>query len=103
MGQSNQLWRSLAELRQDASKLDVLFIVDSDPLFTVPSSYKLEDTLKQIDDIVTINPFPTATDRIANYVLPSHHYLESWGDEQPVNGFWSTRQPAVRPLTDSSS
>ncbi|MEZ4741921.1 MAG: hypothetical protein R3B45_05655 [Bdellovibrionota bacterium] len=27
--------------------------------------------------------------------------LESWGDEQPVKGFYSIRQPAVRPLANS--
>ncbi len=37
-------------------------------------------------------------DRYALVILPINHYLESWGDELPVAGFYSARQPVVRTI-----
>ncbi len=87
--------------REEAAKLDVLFIIDSNPAFTMPGSFEIEKLLKGIPTVVSIQTMPNETDNLAQFILPNHHYLESWGDEQPVAGFWSARQPAVRPVTDS--
>src|SRR4029079_14107900 len=32
------------------------------------------------------------------YVIPDHHYLESWGDAEPKSGFVSLMQPTINPL-----
>ncbi len=85
----------------DANKLDILFIVDTNPAFTMPASWDFGGAVKNIPLIISIQPMPNETDRLAHFVLPGHHYAEAWGDEQPVAGFWSLRQPAVRPVTDS--
>lgn len=85
----------------DASQLDMVFVIDANPVFTAPIAFGLEQALKKVPFVVSVQPFPNEVDHLAQVVLPSHHYLESWGDEQPVAGFWSTRQPAVRPTTDS--
>ncbi|MBI2601494.1 MAG: 4Fe-4S dicluster domain-containing protein [Deltaproteobacteria bacterium] len=86
---------------EEAGKLDVLFVIDSDPLFSVPQSWKLGDLFSKIPLIVSIQSFPVETDRVAHVVLPGNHNLESWGDEQSIAGFWSMRQPAVRPTKNS--
>ncbi|MBP6217056.1 MAG: 4Fe-4S dicluster domain-containing protein [Oligoflexales bacterium] len=85
----------------DLPSLDVLFVIDSNPLFAVPASWGLKEKLKSVPIVVSMQSFPCDVDKLAHYVLPGHHTLESWGDEQPVAGFWSIRQPTVRPLTDS--
>ncbi|MBI3394485.1 MAG: 4Fe-4S dicluster domain-containing protein [Spirochaetia bacterium] len=36
-------------------------------------------------------------------MLPASHYLESWGDAEPVPGFYAVRQPVVRPLFATES
>ena len=35
---------------------------------------------------------------LCNYVIPSHHYLESWGDAEPKSGYTSFIQPTIHPL-----
>src|SRR5262249_27374316 len=34
-------------------------------------------------------------------VCPDHHYLEAWGDAEPVSGVFGLRQPAIAPLFET--
>ena len=91
----------LARFVEDAPELDALFVIESNPLFTIPDSWKIQELFKKIPTLVSMQSFPNEVDGVADFVLPNHHYLESWGDEQPVAGFWSARQPVVRPTSGS--
>lgn len=93
-----------ANLKQfigDAGKLDLLFVIDVDPIFSTPQTLAVKQAIEGIKTVVSMQDFPASVDLSAHYVLPNHHALESWGDEQPFAGYWSTRQPAVRAMTDS--
>lgn len=86
----------------DKSKdLEVLFVVDSDPAHSLPKSWGVTEALSKIPTLVSIQDRRCSTDELAKYILPGHHYLESWGDEQTVSGYYSVRQPAVRPISNS--
>ncbi|MFK7873550.1 MAG: 4Fe-4S dicluster domain-containing protein [Oligoflexales bacterium] len=91
----------MARFLRDAEKLDVLFVIETDPVHTLPQSVGVEGLLKKIGTVVSVQSMPASTDVHADLLLPSHHYLESWGDESPVEGFWSFRQPTVRPTKDT--
>lgn len=91
----------LTRFMNDAANLDALIVIDANPVFTVPASFGIAEMLKKIPTLVSIQDAPCEVDELANYVLPNNHYLESWGDEQPIAGLWSLRQPAVRTGTDS--
>ncbi len=85
----------------EAPQLDILFVIDSDPAFTTPASWGVTGILEKIPTVVSIQSFPNDVDLVSKFALPGHHTLESWGDEEPVEGFWSMRQPVIRPTTDS--
>lgn len=85
----------------DAPQLEALFVIDSNPMFTLPASFGVKDLIAKIPVVVSIQNMPNEMDEVAHYQLNGHHYLEQWGDEQPVAGFWSARQPTVRVTTDS--
>ncbi len=36
--------------------------------------------------------------RPASVICPDHHYLEAWGDAEPVNGSYSLQQPCIHPF-----
>jgi anaerobic selenocysteine-containing dehydrogenase len=38
------------------------------------------------------------TSELCKYVIPDHHYLESWGDAEGRTGFVSLIQPTINPL-----
>ena len=86
---------------QRSSELDVLFIINHNPLQSLPASWGVEKILKSIPTVVSIQNFPRSCDHYAQFALPAHHNLESWGDAEVVKGLWSLRQPTVRPTTDS--
>jgi len=87
---------------KEAPELDVLFIIDADPIFTVPDSWKLADVLSKIPTVISMQYFPTESDKFAHFIVPVHHSMESWGDESSIAGFWSIRQPVVRPIKATS-
>ena len=91
------LTRFLTEVKD----LDVLFVIDQDPVFNLPPSWGVTELLKAVPTLVVMNDFPSETAALATHRLNVHHYLESWGDEEPIAGLSSLRQPAVRPTTDS--
>ncbi len=41
------------------------------------------------------------TAALADVVAPDHHFLESWGDAEPVTGCFGLRQPTIAPLFDT--
>ena len=37
------------------------------------------------------------------YVIPDHHFLESWGDAEPKTGYYSLMQPGISPIFKTRS
>lgn len=93
--------KDLQRFVKEAGNIDLLFIVDSNPAFTIPSSFQFDKSLKKIKTRVSLNYFPNETDQLCHYVLPTHHPLEAWGDAEAVSGFLSVQQPVMRATTNS--
>jgi Fe-S-cluster-containing dehydrogenase component/anaerobic selenocysteine-containing dehydrogenase len=91
----------LTRFMNKASSYDVVFFVDTNPAFTLPDSYGFKTVLKAIPTVVSMQSSPNEMDDFAHIVVPINHYLECWGDEQPVAGFYSARQPVVRAVKDT--
>lgn len=92
---------SLHRFLNKAATYDVVLFIDSDPLHSLPKSFALKEKLADVGTIASMQVMPCSTDSLATHVLPMNHYLESWGDEQPMAGLWSMRQPAIRTITNS--
>ena len=41
------------------------------------------------------------TASLCQVIAPNHHYLESWGDSNPVEGYYTIIQPAINPVYNS--
>lgn len=91
----------LQEIR--AGKVDALFICDCNPVHDLPSGEAITEDLKRIPLLVSLAPRLDETARLAQYVCPEHHYLESWNDAEPVKGVLSVGQPAMNPLGQTRS
>ena len=57
----------LKRFEKSAKDIDVLFIVDSNPAFTLPRSWKFKELLKKVKTVVSIQSFPCETDEFADY------------------------------------
>ncbi len=97
-------YRSLLELAEQARQgnIEVLIINGTNPLFTLPEAADFQAALAEIPLIVSLSSFMDETTAQAHVILPSHTYLESWGDDAPEPGVGfpvgALAQPVVSPL-----
>jgi molybdopterin-containing oxidoreductase family iron-sulfur binding subunit len=93
----------LAELRAELSRGEVgaLFIVGGNPVFDLPDSAGWTNDIKRVPLVVSTAERVDETAALAHFVCPDHHYLESWGDAEPVAGIVSVAQPTIRPMHDT--
>jgi molybdopterin-containing oxidoreductase family iron-sulfur binding subunit len=104
-GSDRDLEALLGEL--DARKIAALIILDGNPVYDLPEGERLAETLRQVPLVICCGERLDETARLAGYVCPHPHYLESWGDAEPVSGVVTLRQPTIprlgntRPVIES--
>ncbi|MCZ0953987.1 MAG: molybdopterin-dependent oxidoreductase [Rhodospirillaceae bacterium] len=100
-------YRSMLELAEDAreGRIQVLIVNQTNPVFTMPAAAGIGEALARIPLIVSLSSFMDETTAMADLILPSHTYLESWGDDFPEPGVGfragAISQPVVSPLYDT--
>jgi MoCo/4Fe-4S cofactor protein with predicted Tat translocation signal len=82
----------------NAGAIGALFILDSNPLYTYHSADKFKSGLAKVKLSVSFNTRLDETTTLCKYVIPDHHYLESWGDAEPKTAYFSFIQPTIYPL-----
>lgn len=87
--------------RMENGEVSATVFYDVDPLYDYPDADKLKEALKNTDVSVTLTTQANDTSNETLYVGAVNHYLESWGDAEPVKGKYSLAQPAIRRLYDT--
>ena len=75
-------------LAEDArqGRIQVLIVNGANPVFALPAAAGIKEALAEIPLIVSLSSFMDETTAMADLILPSHTYLESWGDDFPEPG-----------------
>ncbi|MBT8080034.1 MAG: molybdopterin-dependent oxidoreductase [Gammaproteobacteria bacterium] len=109
-GEENRgAYESLANLVTHAENgsIDALLVYDTDPVFTMPADSGFREALEKIPFVASLSSFMDETTAMADVVLPSHTYLESWGDDVPEPGVGfsvgAVSQPVVAPLYNTQA
>lgn len=84
-------------------RIDLLFIYNANPVFTLPQSMGFEDAIKNVPFVVSFSSFMDETTEKANLVLPDNTTLESWGDYMPNESAHSLIQPVMTPVFNTKS
>jgi len=83
-------------------KISVLFCYESNPVFSLPKSVGFEAALEGVPLVVSLSSYPDETmAAAADIVLPSHNFLEAWGDYSPAPGVYGLMQPVMTPLFET--
>jgi molybdopterin-containing oxidoreductase family iron-sulfur binding subunit len=98
-GNDRELEGLLRELT--AGKVAALFILDSNPVYDLPDGEALAQAIARVPLVVCCGERLDETARVARYFCPRPHYLESWGDAEPVSGTVSLQQPTIPRLGHS--
>ena len=104
-------WSSTANYRQGvdadfttlvndltAGNIGALLIYGPNPAYNYFASDKFIAGIKKCPVTISFNEKMDETTELCKYILPAHHWLESWGDAEPQTGLISLMQPLIHPL-----
>ena len=92
--------KDMAQLVNDmsAGTVGAVLLYDCNPAYSYRDAKKFTDALAKLPVSVSFNGTMDETTEQCKYVLPTHHWLESWGDAEPKSGYVSLIQPVINPL-----
>ncbi|MGI8580663.1 MAG: TAT-variant-translocated molybdopterin oxidoreductase [Chitinophagaceae bacterium] len=82
----------------NAGSVGALLIYGPNPAYNYFAADKFKAGLKKCPVTISFNEKMDETTELCKYILPSHHWLESWGDAEPQSGLISLMQPLIHPL-----
>ena len=87
----------------NAGAVGAILIHGVNPAYDYFDSKKFSEGLKKVKISVSFNDREDETTELCKYVIPDHHYLESWGDAEVKTGYFSFMQPTIAPLFKTRS
>lgn len=89
------------------SPLQVLFVSDANPCYSLPNSKAFTDAFKKIPLVVSFSSYLGETAELADFILPSPIYLEQYEDRPIAAGYplpiVNLTRPVVEPLFNTRS
>ncbi len=100
--QNGDFKKLIADL--NAGKVDWLVILDTNPIYSAPVDLEFNnDLIKKAKIVAHLGSHYDETGHLANWHIPSAHYLESWSDARAYDGTISIVQPMIEPLYGGKS
>jgi MoCo/4Fe-4S cofactor protein with predicted Tat translocation signal len=82
-------------------EVDAVFFLNSNPAYEFNDSKSFTDALSKVKLRVSFADRKDETASLCQVIAPNHHYLESWGDSNPVEGYYTIVQPTINPVYNS--
>ena len=92
----------------NAGKINAVLFYGANPVYTWPQADKVKAGLAKVKTTISFSGKLDETSSLCKFVIPDHHFLESWGDAEPVSfstdapligkGHVSFIQPTINPL-----
>ncbi len=91
--------------RMDKGEVKLLLLAGDNPVHGLPPALGFADAVAKVETVISFGSFVDETSVLADYILPGHTPLESWGYQVVDNGtdrlVVSGQQPVVRPYYDT--
>jgi molybdopterin-containing oxidoreductase family iron-sulfur binding subunit len=78
-----------------------LIVWGANPVYDHPDGAAFRAALGKVALTISFADRRDETSAHVHAVCPDHHFLEAWGDAEPVSGHFSLRQPLIAPLHDT--
>ena len=82
----------------EGGNVGAIIIYGVNPAYEYYNAARFAKALKGVKVTVSLNDRMDETTELCKYAIPSHHFLESWGDAEPKAGYISLMQPTINPL-----
>jgi Fe-S-cluster-containing dehydrogenase component len=84
-----------------SGEIDVLLLYGVNPAYDHPSADRFVAAMAKVPLVVSFSDRLDETSSRAHAVCPDHHFLEAWGDAEPIASYHSLGQPTIAPLFDT--
>ena len=98
---NSKILKSFVE-KVEKNYYDAVFIYGANPVYDTGYGKRLEAAFQK-SNIIFLSERLDETTRLAKYVAPLNHFLESWNDAEPIRGLFHLSQPLIQPLFDTRS
>ena len=92
-GTSSGILQLSEDMKQ--GRVDALFCLNVNPAYDLPDPDAFTEGLGKVGLKVSFACLPDETTELMDYVCPDSHYLESWNDACPGDGYYSLQQPVI--------
>ncbi len=82
----------------EAGQVGTLMIYGANPVYNYHDAARFSAALKKVKVTISFNERMDETTEHCQFIAPSHHYLESWGDANPKANVICFQQPTIHPL-----
>lgn len=82
----------------NSGNVGALLVYGANPVYSFFAADKFAAGVKKCPLTVSFSEKMDETTELCKYVIPSHHWLECWGDAEPQAGYISVIQPLIHPL-----
>ena len=91
---------ALANLVDEMERGEIhgLFFYGANPVYDYPDSRRFAAALRKVELSVSFSDRLEETSSLVHAVCPDHHFLEAWGDAEPVRDHFGLSQPLIAPL-----
>lgn len=86
-----------------AGNVGTLIVHGANPVYEYYDSQAVIDGMAKVPVTVSLNDRMDETTAKCKFIVPDHHFLESWGDAEPKTGYFSLMQPGIAPLFKTRS
>lgn len=107
--QENKSLQDLEDLvsRMNSGEIKLLLVHGVNPVFEIPKSFGFSEALEKVETLFSFSSFPDETTMMADFILPDHTSLESWGYQAvptaTQKSALSGSQPVVAPFYNTQA
>jgi molybdopterin-containing oxidoreductase family iron-sulfur binding subunit len=84
--------------QMESGQVGAIMIYGANPAYDFYAKEKFAAALKKVKVSISFTEKLDETSALCNYLVPTNHFLESWGDAEPKSGYTSFIQPTINPL-----
>lgn len=78
-----------------------VFFLNANPVYDHYNPKDIKDGLKKVGLKVSFASNADETSVLCDITTPNHYYLESWGDDSALEGYYTVIQPAINPVYET--
>ena len=82
----------------NSGSVGAVFFLNSNPAYEYADPKAFTDALAKVALRVSFADRKDETASLCQVIAPNHHYLESWGDSNPVESYYTIAQPTINPV-----